>query len=61
MLKSVSKQEIIDRIPPKTKAFCDKYSYCKSCDKIYWEGNHVIKMKEMIGEILAATPNQELE
>ncbi len=54
MLKKVSKEKIADRIPPKTKAFCDEYSYCKSCDKIYWEGTHIIKMKDVIDEILAA-------
>jgi uncharacterized protein with PIN domain/sulfur carrier protein ThiS len=52
LLRSVPKESIIDRIPPKTKVFCDEYSYCKSCDKIYWKGTHFIKMKRVIDRIL---------
>ena len=52
LLRSISKESIIDRIPPKTKVFCDEYSYCKPCDKIYWKGTHFIKMKRVIDRIL---------
>ena len=52
LLKSVRKESILDRIPPKTKVFCNEYSYCKSCDKIYWKGTHFIKMKRVIDRIL---------
>ena len=51
-LENISKKEIEDRIPPRTKEFCDGYVYCRKCDKIYWKGTHYIKMKNMIHEIL---------
>jgi len=44
LIKSIPKESIADRIPPKTKEFCDQYTYCKSCDKIYWSGTHFINM-----------------
>ena len=52
LLKTVGKEEIAARIPPKVKAFCDDYSYCSSCDKIYWEGIHFTEMKRVIDRIL---------
>ncbi|MDY6880151.1 MAG: Mut7-C RNAse domain-containing protein [Desulfatiglans sp.] len=52
-LENISKTEIEDRIPPRTKEFCDEYAHCRKCDKIYWKGTHYIKMKHMIDEILA--------
>jgi uncharacterized protein with PIN domain len=52
-VKSVSKESIADRIPPKTKEFCDQYTYCKFCDKIYWKGTHFIKMNKAIDHILS--------
>ena len=51
-LVSIPKEEVIDRIPPKTRASCNEYHYCKSCDKIYWKGTHFIHMKEVIDKIL---------
>ena len=52
LLKTVEKEEITGRIPPKVKAFCDDYSYCESCDKVYWEGIHVTEMKKVIDRIV---------
>jgi len=55
LLKSVLKEKILDRIPPKTKEFCDEYVQCRSCDKIYWKGTHFINMKKVIRQILNQT------
>lgn len=52
LVKSVSKETMADRIPLKTKEFCDQYTYCKSCDKIYWNGTHFINMNKTIADIL---------
>jgi len=52
LLKSVSKEKILNRIPPKTKEFCDEYVQCSSCDKIYWKGTHFINMKKVVRQIL---------
>ena len=52
-LVKVTKESVSDRIPPKTREFCDEYSYCRACDKIYWKGTHFIKIKQVIEEILS--------
>lgn len=52
-LVGVSKDSILDRIPPKTREFCDEYSYCEACDKIYWKGTHYTRIKKVVDEILS--------
>ena len=52
LLNIVLKEKILDRIPPKTKEFCDEYVQCPSCDKIYWKGTHFIHMKKVVSQIL---------
>ena len=52
ILIRVEKKKIIDRIPLKTRSFCNEYSHCESCDKIYWEGTHVFEMKKVINRLL---------
>jgi hypothetical protein len=52
LLDIVLKEKILDRIPSKTKEFCDEYLQCQSCDKIYWKGTHFINMKKVVRQIL---------
>ncbi len=52
LLNNVLKEKILDRIPPKTKEFCDEYVQCTSCDKIYWKGTQFINMKKVVKQIL---------
>ncbi|MBN1276342.1 MAG: Mut7-C ubiquitin/RNAse domain-containing protein [Deltaproteobacteria bacterium] len=52
LLQSVEKDRIMERIPPKTSALCNEFSYCKSCDKYYWKGTHWIHIKETVDRIL---------
>lgn len=52
LLQSVLKEKILDRIPPKTKAYCDEYVQCQSCNKIYWKGTHFIHMEKFVRQIL---------
>ena len=47
----VNKQEIEDKLLPKTKKYYDEFYQCRSCNKIYWKGSHYLKMKEMIRDI----------
>ena len=53
LLEGVAKQDILDRIPPKTRTYCDAYARCPSCDRIYWQGTHFQHMNVVVKEILA--------
>ncbi len=52
LLNMVPKEQILDRIPPKTKECCDEYVQCPSCDRIYWKGTHFIHMEKVVRQIL---------
>jgi hypothetical protein len=52
LLTDISKEHVLDRIPPKTKKFCNEYVQCQSCDKIYWKGTHFVHMEKFVRQIL---------
>jgi hypothetical protein len=52
--RPVNKQQIESRLLAKTKKYFDKFYQCESCDKIYWQGSHYLKMQEMINKIKVA-------
>jgi len=60
LLIEASKKMIEERVPPKARASCDGYSYCESCDKVFWKGTHHIKMTKVIGRILK-THNERVD
>jgi uncharacterized protein with PIN domain len=51
-LEKITKEEIIERLEPKTKKYFDDFRYCSSCDKIYWKGSHYEKSEKMINKLL---------
>ena len=50
-LKSVPKENVLDRIPLKTRAICDEYVLCQTCDKIFWKGTHFRRMVRFVRHI----------
>jgi uncharacterized protein len=51
MLESISKNEIINELPPKVSASQKSFSRCPSCKKIYWKGTHHQKMLSFIQSV----------
>lgn len=51
LLQSVTKEEISDRLPPKTREFYDKFSICQDCAQIYWQGAHFSRIQTLIEQI----------
>ena len=45
ILLDVTKEEILDRLLPKTRQFYQKFKMCYSCNRIYWKGSHYHNMK----------------
>ncbi len=40
LLAPVDKASVADRIPPKTRLWCDQYLECPACSHLYWPGSH---------------------
>lgn len=51
-IRSVSKADVLERIPPKTAAWLDEYFECVGCGKLYWRGTHTQRLNELLTRIL---------
>ena len=47
-LKSVDKESVRERIPPKTYRWRDDYFVCARCDKLFWHGSHWDRIGERL-------------
>lgn len=52
-LQGVEKHEIERRLPDKVRAHYSRFSLCRACDKVYWEGSHWRAMQEQVARLLA--------
>jgi uncharacterized protein with PIN domain len=44
-LEDVSREAVLDRLPPKVRALYDRFKRCPGCERVYWEGTHWERMK----------------
>lgn len=51
LLRPVSKQEILDRLEPKTKKYYHEFHICQECEQIYWKGSHYQPLQELVEAI----------
>ncbi|MDP8236592.1 MAG: Mut7-C RNAse domain-containing protein [Candidatus Erginobacter occultus] len=52
LLEEVSRQEVLDRLPPRTRKEHNQFKRCTGCGKIYWPGSHHRAMQERIARLL---------
>ncbi len=57
-LERVEKEEIIDQIPPRTRAWCNEFQRCPACRQIYWKGSHYDRMAHFVATILDASAHR---
>jgi len=43
-------ENLYTRIPETSRAHVKEVLYCRSCDKLYWQGSHVRRMKKQLSE-----------
>jgi hypothetical protein len=48
IIESVPKQDIEDQLEPLTRRYYEKFYRCGDCGKIYWEGSHFRKMRDLV-------------
>ena len=53
ILSIVSKDQVMQKIPPRTLEFAEKFWQCNTCSHIYWMGTHIRNMERLIAEINA--------
>jgi hypothetical protein len=47
-LRAVAKDEVADRIPPRTARWKDEYFVCSICDRLFWEGTHWQRISRVV-------------
>jgi len=57
-LAPVAKADVADRIPPRTAMWLDTYYLCRDCDQLFWEGTHVIALRDRVRGILASVDGE---
>jgi hypothetical protein len=50
-LRLVHKDEVADRIPPKTAKWKDEYFVCSGCDRLFWQGTHWERIVRQLAEL----------
>lgn len=48
LLQPVAKADILHRLEPLTIRYFDIFQICRVCDKIYWPGSHVDRMRQTL-------------
>jgi hypothetical protein len=51
LVQSKPKIEIEGRVPPFIFKNTQEFVYCEQCDKIYWPGSHIKKVRQILEEI----------
>jgi uncharacterized protein with PIN domain len=60
LLRPVAKEEIVQRLEPKTKKYYHAFHICPRCGQIYWKGSHYGPLHDLVDEILARSPGEDL-
>jgi uncharacterized protein with PIN domain len=53
----IDREAVADRLPPRVAAVYQRYSWCEGCDRIYWEGSHWQRMRELLDRSLDLSPH----
>jgi uncharacterized protein len=51
----VNHEDVKGEAPPYILGIHKKFSLCPQCNKVYWEGTHLKKMKEIIWKVMGET------
>lgn len=54
LLEPVSRDQVIDQIPPRAAVLHDRFFRCPDCGRVYWEGSHHARMQAFIDELRAS-------
>jgi uncharacterized protein with PIN domain len=50
-LRRVEKEQMRDRIPPRTWRWLDEYFACTRCDRVFWHGTHWEKIRQQLAKV----------
>lgn len=54
ILQPVAKEQVLDRLEPKTRRYYHEFHLCQSCGNVYWKGSHYPRMRRFIARVRRA-------
>lgn len=51
-LRAIDKALVLDRVPPAVHDRHQRFSTCANCQRVFWEGSHWQRMRELVGELM---------
>ena len=58
-VKNVTKKEVLEKIPPNVTTNFDQFWKCPECQRIYWNGGHVLRLREKLARMKIPLPQIE--
>lgn len=58
LLEPVSKADVLDEIPARTRLYYDAFSRCTHCQRIYWRGSHFERMIRFVEQTMGAAAGE---
>ncbi|MDE2387878.1 MAG: Mut7-C ubiquitin/RNAse domain-containing protein [Betaproteobacteria bacterium] len=58
VLAETGKNRIEHRLKPLTRQYYDKFLMCPDCRRIYWQGSHAMRIKQLLDELVVVIPIQ---
>ena len=52
VLENVSKEAVMDRVPPLSRQHAGQFRRCGDCGQVYWNGSHYRRMAKFIAEVV---------
>ncbi len=57
-VREVEKKEVLSELQPLTRRYYERFYRCDACGRIYWEGSHFERMRDLVRRMCAsATPS----
>lgn len=53
LLETANKSDIIENLPPLTSKYYQNFMRCNTCQKIYWQGNHYQKLRNLVNKFIS--------
>ena len=54
-IAEVQKEQVLDRLPPKTKLYFHEFYQCSCCKQVYWKGSHYDRMEQFVKQFSSLT------
>jgi uncharacterized protein len=54
-LRAATREEVLDRLPARTREEHDTFSQCPTCARVYWKGSHYSRVRTFLDAAFAAS------